>query len=113
MAVVLLSSPPTLQSTVRSLLRMVACRPVGRHLNGHPRVSLVSNGRKSRPPVVALGNRAMGEHIRDLIPYEFGGTVDFVLAPRGSGAAWNSADWLGNQHIEPEKPEFETGHRPA
>ena len=87
-----------------------------RHLNGHPRSHLVFEWQEiGGPPVVALGKSSYGTStIRDLIPYEFGGTVDLVLAPEGVRCRLElPADWLGNQHIEPEKPEFETGHRLA
>ena len=45
-----------------------------------------SNGRKSAalPVDVALGKSSYGTRtIRDLIPYEYGGTVDLVPAPEG------------------------------
>ena len=50
------------------------------------------------PPVVALGKSSYGTStIRDLIPYEFGGTVDLVLAPEGVRCRLElPADWLGN-----------------
>ena len=94
-----------------------------RHLNGHPRSHLVFEWQEiGGPPVVALGKSSYGTStIRDLIPYEFGGTVDLVLAPEGVRCRLElPADWLGNDrqpfqhahHREPEKPEFETGHRP-
>jgi len=56
-----------------------------RRLNGQPRSSLVLEWRElGGPPVVAAGNSGYGTStIRDLIPYEFGGTVDLVLAPEG------------------------------
>lgn len=42
------------------------------------------------PPVIAPGDLSYGTStIGDLIPYEFGGTVDLVFAPRGCNAAWN------------------------
>ena len=89
-----------------------------RDLNGHPRPHLVFKWQEiGGPPVVALGKSSYGTStIRDLIPYEFGGTVDLVLAPEGVQCRLElPADWLGNEHThhrEPEKPEFETGHRP-
>jgi PAS domain S-box-containing protein len=50
------------------------------------------------PPVAAPGKPSYGTTtVRDLIPYELGGTVEFVLAP---GGAWCRlelpANWLGN-----------------
>ena len=96
-----------------------------RHLNGHPRSHLVFEWQEiGGPPVVTLGKSSYGTStIRDLIPYEFGGTVDLVLALEGVRCRLElPADWFGNDrqpllpphmhHGEPEKPESETGHRP-
>jgi PAS domain S-box-containing protein len=70
-----------------------------RHLNGHPRSHLALEWQKiGGPPVVAVGKSGYGTStIRDLIPYEFGGTVDLVLAPEGV-RCWLelSPDWLTN-----------------
>jgi two-component sensor histidine kinase len=59
-----------------------------RRLNGHSRSYLALEWREiGGPPVVAAGNSGYGTStIRDLIPYEFGGTVDLVFAPEGCGA---------------------------
>jgi hypothetical protein len=48
------------------------------------------------PPVVETGKPSYGTStIRDLIPYEFGGTVDLVLAPIGLSCRLElSSDWL-------------------
>ena len=56
-----------------------------RHLNADPRSHLVLEWQEiGGPPVVAPGESSYGTStIRDLIPYEFGGTVDLVLAPEG------------------------------
>ena len=56
-----------------------------RHLNGHPRSHLALEWHEiGGPPVVAPGGSSYGTStIRDLIPYEVGGTVDLVLAPEG------------------------------
>ena len=70
-----------------------------RHLNGHPQSHLVFEWQEiGGPPVVALGKSSYGTStIRDLIPYEFGGTVDLVLAPEGVRCRLGlPADWLGN-----------------
>jgi two-component sensor histidine kinase len=50
------------------------------------------------PPIVALGKSSYGmSTIRDLIPYELGGTVDLVPAPEGVRCRLVlPADWLGN-----------------
>ena len=74
------------------------------------------------PPVVALGKSSYGTStIRDLIPYEFGGTVDLVRAPEGVQRRLElPAEWLGedrqaysetsaHHHREPEKLELGYG----
>jgi PAS domain S-box-containing protein len=50
------------------------------------------------PPVLALGKPSYGmSTIRDLIPYEFGGTVDLMLAAEGVRCRLEvPADWLSN-----------------
>jgi two-component sensor histidine kinase len=70
-----------------------------RHLNGHPRSHLVFEWQElGGPPVAALRKSSYGTStIRDLIPYEFGGTVDFVLAPEGVQCRLElPSEWLGN-----------------
>jgi PAS domain S-box-containing protein len=90
-----------------------------RHLNGRPRSHLVFEWQEiGGPPVVPDGKSSYGTStIRDLIPYEFGGTVDLVLAPEGVRCRLElPADCFSPPHMhhgEPEKPESETGHRPA
>ena len=56
-----------------------------RHPNGHPRSHLAFEWQEiGGPPVGAVGKSSYGTStIRDLIPYELRGTVDFVLAPEG------------------------------
>ena len=56
-----------------------------RHLNADPRSHLVLEWREiGGPPVVAPSASSYGmSTIRDLIPYELGGTVDLLLAPEG------------------------------
>jgi PAS domain S-box-containing protein len=69
-----------------------------RHLNGQPRSGLVLEWQEiGGPPIVAARASSYGTNtIRDLIPYELGGTVDLVLAPEGARcrlelpAAWLS-----------------------
>ncbi len=81
-----------------------------RHLNGHPRAHLVFEWQElGGPPVVALGKSSYGTStIRDLIPYEFGGTVDLVLAPEGVQCRLQlPAEWLGNDR----QPYSETSPR--
>ena len=95
-----------------------------RHLNGHPRSDLVFEWQEiGGPPVVALGKSSYGTStIRGLIPYEFGGKVDLVLALDGVRCRLElPAEWLDNDsqpfspphmhHGEPEKPEFEIDRR--
>jgi PAS domain S-box-containing protein len=82
-----------------------------RHLNGHPRSHLVFEWQEiGGPPVVADGNSSYGTStIRDLIPYEFGGAADFVLAPEGVRCRLElPSDWLGN-----DQPHPETGASPS
>jgi two-component sensor histidine kinase len=69
--------------------------------NGHPRSDLVLEWQElGGPPVIAPGNPSYGTStIRDLIPYEFGGSVDLVFAPEGVRCRVQlPADWLGNAH---------------
>ena len=78
-----------------------------RHLNGHPRSHLVFEWQEiGGPPVVALGKSSYGTStIRDLIPYEFGGTVDLVLAPEGVRCRLElPAEWLGNDRQPFQRP---------
>jgi two-component sensor histidine kinase len=53
--------------------------------NGYPRSHLVLEWREVGGPAVATPeNTGFGTHtIRDLIPYEFGGTVNLAFAPTG------------------------------
>jgi len=52
--------------------------------NGHPPCLVLEWQEIGGPPVIAPGNPGYGTStIRDLIPYEFGGTVDLVFAPEG------------------------------
>jgi len=78
-----------------------------RHLNGHPRSHLVFEWQEiGGPPVVALGKSSYGTStIRDLIPYEFGGTVDLVLAPEGVQCRLElPAEWLGENPESFQRP---------
>jgi PAS domain S-box-containing protein len=70
-----------------------------RQLDGRPRSQLVFEWQEiGGPPVVAPGRPSYGTStIRELIPYEFGGTVDLVLAPEGVRCRLVlPADWLSN-----------------
>jgi PAS domain S-box-containing protein len=70
-----------------------------RELKGHPRSHLVFEWKEiGGPPVVVLGKSSYGTStIRDLIPYEFGGMADLVLAPEGVRCHLElPAEWLGN-----------------
>jgi two-component sensor histidine kinase len=78
-----------------------------RHLSGNPRSHLVFEWQElGGPPVVALGKSSYGTStIRDLIPYEFGGTVDLVLAPEGIQCRLElPAEWLGNDRQLFQRP---------
>jgi PAS domain S-box-containing protein len=68
-----------------------------RRMNGQPRSSLVLEWQEmDGPPIVATGKPSYGTStIRELIPYEFGGTVDLVLAPDGVRCRLElPADWV-------------------
>ena len=70
-----------------------------RRSNGHARSQLVLEWREiGGPPVVAPSKPSYGTStIRDLIPYELGGTVDFVLAADGARChVALPACWLGD-----------------
>jgi PAS domain S-box-containing protein len=70
-----------------------------RRLNGRPRSDLVLEWQEiGGPPVSAPGNSGYGTStIRDLIPYEFHGTVDLVFAPEGVRCRLKlPADWLSD-----------------
>jgi len=67
--------------------------------NGHPRSYLVLEWREAGgPSVVASEDSGFGTRtIRDLIPYELGGTVDLSLAPTGVRCRLElPAGWLSN-----------------
>jgi PAS domain S-box-containing protein len=69
----------------------------GRRLNGDPLSNLVLEWREvDGPRVNAPGKSSYGTStIRDLIPYEFGGTVDLVFAPEGVRCRLElPANWL-------------------
>jgi two-component sensor histidine kinase len=69
-----------------------------RQPNGHARSQLVLEWREiGGPPVVATGKTSYGTiTIRELIPYEFGGTVNLVFAPEGVRCQLAlPADWVG------------------
>jgi PAS domain S-box-containing protein len=68
-------------------------------INGQPRPPLVLEWQEiGGPPVVAPGKASYGTStIRDLIPYEFSGSVDLALASNGVRCRLElPADWLRN-----------------
>jgi two-component sensor histidine kinase len=70
-----------------------------RRLNGRPLSNLVLEWREvGGPRVDAPSKSSYGTStIQDLIPYEFGGTVDLVFAPEGIRCRLEfPADWLAN-----------------
>jgi len=73
----------------------------GRRLNGHPPRLVLEWQESGGPPVIAPSEPSFGmSTIRDLIPYEFGGMVDLVLAPGGVRCRLElPADWLGNDGL--------------
>src|SRR5262245_35696265 len=67
--------------------------------NGQARSNLVLEWQESGgPPVVSIGKSSYGmSTVRDLIPYEFGGTVDLVLALDGVCCRLElPANWFSN-----------------
>jgi two-component sensor histidine kinase len=70
----------------------------GRQINGHPARLVLEWQEIGGPPVVAPDKSSFGTNtIRDLIPYEFGGTVDLTLARAGVRCRLGlPADWLIN-----------------
>jgi two-component sensor histidine kinase len=66
------------------------------------------------PPVVAPDTSGYGTStIRDLIPYEFGGTVDLVFAPEGVQCRLElPPDWLGSDR-QPETIAHASPHQEA
>ena len=73
----------------------------GRRLNGHPPRLVLEWREIDGPPVIAPGKPSYGSStIRDLIPYEFGGMVDLVLAAGGVRCRLElPADWLGDDGL--------------
>ena len=70
-----------------------------RRLSGRPLSNLVLQWREfGGPRVNAPGKSSYGTNtIHDLIPYEFGGTVDLVFAPEGVKCRLElPSDWLTN-----------------
>src|SRR5215468_3937179 len=77
-----------------------------RRLNGRPRSDLVLEWQEiGGPPVSAPRNSGFGTStIRDLIPYEFHGTVDLVFAPEGVRCRLKlPGDWLSDA-VDPYDP---------
>jgi two-component sensor histidine kinase len=78
------------------------------NLNAHPQSHLVFEWQEiGGPSVVALGKASYGTStIHDLVPYEFGGKVELVLAPEGVRCRLElPPDWFGND----PRPYSETG----
>jgi PAS domain S-box-containing protein len=73
----------------------------GRRLNGHPPRLVLEWQESGGPAVIAPSEPSFGmSTIRDLIPYEFGGMVDLVLAPGGVRCRLElPADWLGDDGL--------------
>ena len=71
-----------------------------RRLNGPPQCHLVFEWQEiGGPPVATVGEPSYGTStIRDLIPYEFGGTVDLAIPPEGVRCRLElPADWLNKE----------------
>jgi two-component sensor histidine kinase len=69
-------------------------------LNGHPPRLVLEWREVGGPSVVAPEYSGFGTStIRDVIPYEFGGTIDLAFAPAGVQCRMElPADWLSNAH---------------
>jgi two-component sensor histidine kinase len=77
-----------------------------RRMNGRPPSDLVLEWQEiGGPPVSAPHNSGFGTStIRDLIPYEFHGTVDLVFAPEGVRCRLKlPGDWLSDA-ADPHDP---------
>jgi PAS domain S-box-containing protein len=73
-------------------------------LNGHASPNLVLEWQEvGGPSVVAPANSGFGTStIRDLIPYEFGGTVDLAFSPSGVGCRLElPSNWLTHRNEGP------------
>jgi PAS domain S-box-containing protein len=90
-----------------------------RRLNGHPPRLVLEWRESDGPPVIAPGDPGYGTStIRDLIPYEFGGTVDLVFAREGvqcrlelpSGWLRDAADPIGHDARGVMAPVREPSH---
>src|SRR5262249_26465073 len=71
--------------------------------NGHARSHLMLEWREIGGPLVVAPRKPSygASTIRDLIPYEFGGTVDLVLASDGVRCHMQlPGDWFGNDGEE-------------
>jgi PAS domain S-box-containing protein len=78
-----------------------------RRLNGRPRPDLALEWQEIGGPAVSVsGNSGYGTStIRDLIPYDFDGTVDLVFAPEGVRCRLKlPADWLSDT-ADPHNPD--------
>ena len=73
---------------------------------GHPAPLVLEWRESGGPPVVAPKNPGYGTStIRDLIPYEFGGTVDLVFAPEGIRCRVElPAGWLSSGELVSDAP---------
>ena len=71
-----------------------------RRLNGHPLHLVLVWEESGGPPVVAPGKASFGTStIRDLIPYEFGGSVDLAFVPAGVRCRLElPANWLAHSN---------------
>src|SRR5262245_42319055 len=72
-----------------------------RRLNGHPPHLVLEWQESGGPPVIAPGEANFGTStIRELIPYEFGGMADLVLAAGGVRCRLQlPVDWLGDDGL--------------
>ena len=86
------------------------------HLNQHTPSHLVLEWREiGGPQVVAASKSGYGTYaIRELIPYEFGGTVDLSLAPAGARCRVElPGDWLEPSEERGSNPRTDAMHGPG
>jgi two-component sensor histidine kinase len=86
------------------------------HLNQHTPSHLVLEWREiGGPQVMAASKSGYGTYaIRELIPYEFGGTVDLCLAPAGARCRVElPGDWLEPSEERGSNPLTDAMHGPG
>jgi len=87
----------------------------GQQLSGETRPLVLEWQEIDGPPVVVTGKPSYGTStIQDLIPYEFGGTVDHVLASDGVRCRLElPASWINNDNASVSRAFPTAGVEPA